>query len=96
MNAHISNDLFCWIVDPSVENPQTLFKDNNEDLICFGHHHPIQFFRGDKSVYLNPGSLGCNHKPNAPYALVTVSNEKFKINLEETTYDNSSFLESYH
>jgi putative phosphoesterase len=96
MNAHISNDPFCSIVDPCVENLQTLFKDNDEDLICFGHHHPIQYFRGDKSVYLNPGSLGCNHKPTAPYALVTVSNEKFEINLEETTYDNSAFLESYH
>ncbi|WP_299095753.1 metallophosphoesterase family protein [uncultured Metabacillus sp.] len=96
MKEQISNDPFSSIVEPSVENLETLFKQNNEDLICFGHHHPIHYFRGNKAIYLNPGSLGCNHKPAVRYAIVTVSKEKIEINLEETIYDNSSFLESYN
>jgi putative phosphoesterase len=96
INEHISNDPFSSIVEPSIENLEDLFKDNNEDFICFGHHHPIQYYKGNKAVYLNPGSLGCNHKPTAPYAIVNFSNNKFEINLEETSYDNSAFLESYH
>lgn len=96
MNAHISNDPFSSIVEPSLENLETLFRNNNEELICFGHHHPIHYFRGNKTVYLNPGSLGCNHKSIAPYAIVTFSDNKFEIELKETTYDNSAFLKSYH
>ncbi|MEH7246070.1 metallophosphoesterase family protein [Neobacillus niacini] len=96
INDPINNDPFSSIVEPSVENLENLFKDNNEDLICFGHHHPIHYFKGNKAIYLNPSSLGCNHKPIARYAIVSVSKEKIEINLEETIYDNSSFLESYH
>lgn len=96
MNTHISNDPFSSILEPSVENLETLFKDNNEDLICFGHHHPIHYFKGNKVVYLNPGSLGCNHKPIAPYAIVNFSDNKLEIELKETAYDNSAFLRSYH
>lgn len=96
INDHISKDPFSPIVNPSVENIETLFKDNNENLICFGHHHPVHYFKGNKAVYLNPGSLGCNHKPIAPYAIIAVSNNKFEINLKQTVYDNSTFLKSYH
>jgi putative phosphoesterase len=95
MNEHISNDPFRSIVEPSIDNLETLFSDKNADLICFGHHHPIQYYKGDKTVYLNPGSLGCNPKPVAPYAVVSFSKNTFEINLLETSYDNSSFLKSY-
>ena len=96
INDHISKDPFTPIVNPSLENLETLFKGNNEDLICFGHHHPVHYFKGNKAVYINPGSLGCNHKPIAPYAVIELSNDKIKINLEEAAYDNSAFLKSYH
>ncbi|WP_045515814.1 metallophosphoesterase family protein [Neobacillus niacini] len=95
-NEHISKDPFSSIVEPSVENLETLFKDNREDLICFGHHHPTQYFKGKKAIYLNPGSLGCNDKPAARYAIITLSTNQLEINLEEALYNNSEFLESYH
>ncbi|WP_156178234.1 metallophosphoesterase family protein [Bacillus sp. SA1-12] len=79
IKKHISNDPFSPIVEPSVENLETLFKQNNEDLICFGYHHPIHYFRGNKAIHLNPGSLGCNHKSAARYAIVTVSKEMIEI-----------------
>ncbi|SOC43832.1 calcineurin-like phosphoesterase family protein [Ureibacillus acetophenoni] len=95
LHEHISKNPFSSIVEPSLVNLESLFVDNNEDLICFGHHHPLHYFRGDKSIYLNPGSLGCNHKPTAPYAIVSVSNNEIEINLEEAPYDNTAFLDSY-
>lgn len=65
-------------------------------MICFGHHHPTHFFTGKEATYLNPGSLGCNHKPAAPYALINFSKKKFEITLQETEYDNEDFLKSYY
>lgn len=95
LQEHISKNPFSSIVEPSLENLESLFVENDEDLICFGHHHPLHYFRGDCTIYLNPGSLGCNNKPTAPYAIVTVSNKKIEINLKEAPYDNTAFLNSY-
>lgn len=96
INEHISKDPFSSIVEPSISNLESLFEGHNKDLICFGHHHPIHYFKGNKATYLNPSSLGCNHKPTAPYAIVRLENRKVEVCLKEVTYDNSSFLESYH
>ncbi|MDM5248657.1 MULTISPECIES: metallophosphoesterase family protein [unclassified Lysinibacillus] len=95
-NEHISKDPFSSIVTPSNENLEKLFEGNNEKLICFGHHHSTHYFIGNKTIYLNPGSLGCNDKSTAPYAIIAFTNETIEIKLEEATYDNTSFLESYH
>ncbi|MCU9614661.1 metallophosphatase family protein [Caldibacillus lycopersici] len=61
LSAHISEDPFHQIVKPSLENMEKLYKFFAEALICFGHHHPLHYFKGAKTSYLNPGSLGCNN-----------------------------------
>ncbi|QFK72376.1 fructose-bisphosphatase class III [Pradoshia sp. D12] len=96
MSEPISKDPFSSIVEPSLENFQILFNDRNDDVICFGHHHPLHYFKGNNRVFLNPGSLGCNNKSTAPYAVITLLGEKVGINLAEAKYDNTDFLESYH
>lgn len=96
IKKHISKDPFHSIVDPSLNNLEKLFHDRKEKLICFGHHHPIQYFEGNHGKkYLNPGSLGCNDKPAAPYAIVDITYHSIEISLKEATYDNSQFLASY-
>lgn len=95
LNNHISQDPFSKIVDPSLDNLTGLFNDWGEDLICFGHHHPIHFFESERNIFLNPGSLGCNVKPSAPYSIVNIEKGKIEIILEEVAYDNSDFLASY-
>lgn len=55
----------------------------------------MHYFRDDKKVFLNPGSLGCNDKPAAPYAIITFTEGKMEIALKEAKYDNTAFLESY-
>ncbi|WP_062105550.1 metallophosphoesterase family protein [Bacillus niameyensis] len=95
-NEPISKDPFSSIVEPSLDNLNSLFKGRNEDIIFFGHHHPLQYFRGEMKIFLNPGSLGCNNKPKAPYSVVTINDGKVEIALEEANYDNRIFLESYN
>lgn len=94
-NKHISEDPFSSIVDANIEKVDNLFKNNHEDLICFGHHHPIHYFKGERSIYLNPGSLGCNHEPIAPYAIVEFKLEQIKVYLKKVEYNNQSFLKSF-
>lgn len=96
LNDHISNDPFSDIVDPSLENMQQIFKNHQDDLICFGHHHPIHYFQDNRSIYLNAGALGCSHDPIATYAIVTVYDNKIEVSLEKTTYDKTAFLDSFH
>ncbi len=95
LNAHISKDPFSKIVEPSLDNLNSLFKGNKENLICFGHHHPLHFFEGNDTIFLNPGSLGCNSKPTAPYSIVDIEKDNIIVSEEEVSYDNRKFLESY-
>ena len=95
LSDHISQDPFSRIVEPSIENMSTLFKDHTEDLICFGHHHPYHYFENDNTIFLNPGSLGCNTKPTAPYSIVDITETGIVIKTEEAVYDNKQFLASY-
>ncbi|MDN3956053.1 metallophosphoesterase family protein [Sporolactobacillus laevolacticus] len=95
LNAPFYEDPLSPIVQPSLENMENLFKDCQQELICFGHHHPLHYFRGKHSLYLNPGSLGCASEPYAPYAIVTLTPKKIEINLRKAAYDNRNFLASY-
>ncbi|MFD6209302.1 metallophosphoesterase family protein [Peribacillus sp. NPDC060253] len=95
LDEHISHNPFSKIVEPNLYNLERLFKDQHHDLIGFGHHHPIHHFKNDRTIFLNPGSLGCNREPVAPYAIVTIENTGIQVNLEQVIYDNSSFLLSY-
>ncbi|MFC6233222.1 metallophosphoesterase family protein [Paenibacillus allorhizosphaerae] len=92
---HISNDPFSSIVEPSLDNLSKLFSDRQENLICFGHHHPIHYFNHQSRTYLNPGSLGCNNKPTARFALVDVAGVQSRTELNDVNYDNTDFLKSY-
>ena len=96
IHAHISQDPFSKIVEPSIENLTSLFNEHREDLICFGHHHPLHFFEGHETIFLNPGSLGCSIKSTAPYAIVEIVKGKINIEFKEATYDKRKFLASYN
>ena len=95
LTDHISLDPFSRIVEPSLENLSTLFKGIGENLICFGHHHPLHFFESNNTIFLNPGSLGCNTKPTAPYSIVDIKGNGIVVTTEVAAYDNIQFLASY-
>lgn len=95
VKAPISKDPFSQIVEPGLGNAEKMFSGHSESLICFGHHHPQHFFHNGQTIYLNPGALGCNHKPEAPYAVVEAKDEGFEVEIKQVTYDNIEFLEAY-
>lgn len=93
--AHISEDPFSRIVAPSLENLEQLFHEQlDTELICFGHHHPLHHFRNGRNIFLNPGSLGCQPKPIAPYAIIEIEEEN-RTDIIEVPYNNNTFLEGY-
>ena len=95
MNDHVSQYPFSSIVEPSLENMKTLFSNRHEDVIFFGHHHPVHYFKGEKTLYVNPGSLGCTYEPFATYAIVSIDRNYIDVVLKKASYDNKNFLLSY-
>lgn len=93
--APISDDPFSQIVEPTLGNAEKMFSGHDESMICFGHHHPQHFFHNERTIYLNPGALGCNDKPEAPYAIVEAKHEGFHVTIKKASYDNGAFLEAY-
>lgn len=65
------------------------------DLVCFGHHHPVHLYKTQNRIYLNPGALGCYHKPLARYAIVHNHNNVLSIALKEVPYNNENLLSAY-
>ncbi|MBX0358438.1 metallophosphatase family protein [Halobacillus sp. Nhm2S1] len=81
---------------PTTENLDATYENSKADVISFGHHHIVHHFRSNRRLYLNPSSLGCNHKPVAPYVKLHVgSNEQMDVSFIEVPYDNKDFLLSY-
>jgi putative phosphoesterase len=82
--------------EPTVEKLEALYQESQADVVCFGHHHVLHHFKSHERVYFNPGSLGCQHKPLAPYAIVTVGEAgNIDVSLKEVPYDNKEFLMTY-
>ncbi|MGY4760500.1 metallophosphoesterase [Paenibacillus caseinilyticus] len=82
-----------WMLPPGYAEAAALFADR-EEPICFGHYHPVHFFGATAPLFLNPGSLGCNHQPLARLALVEVD-DKGTLELMAAGCDNTGFLRSY-
>lgn len=83
--------------DPSATKLDDLYKNKDADIVCFGHHHALHHFKGNHRVYLNPGSLGCNTKPIATYAIINIKdNGCIDCNVKEISYDNREFLLNYY
>lgn len=95
LDEHISKEPFSEIVQPTLENIVDLFRDYKAKLICFGHHHPVHLFRMTDKIFLNPGSLGCNHESAARYSIGNFDMGSIFIDLEEVHYDNTEFINQY-
>ncbi len=49
-----------------------LFGAGDADVVFYGHHHPFSDLEG-ATRYVNPGSLGCHHRPLARFAILDAS-----------------------
>lgn len=95
LHYHLNNlDRFLQIdSEPTTDKLDKLYKTSDADIVCFGHHHILHHFKSKEKLYLNPGALGCNHKPLAPYAILDVGEEgNVNVTLKEITYSNKEFL----
>jgi putative phosphoesterase len=82
--------------EPTEKKLDNLYRTANVDIVCFGHHHVVHYFKSKKRLYLNPSSLGCYHKPFAAYAILAFGESgEINITLKEVTYDNKEFLLGY-
>jgi putative phosphoesterase len=82
--------------EPTEKKLDDHYQHSDADIVCFGHHHVVHCFKTKSRLYLNPGSLGCFHKPFAPYGILSIGeNGEMNISLKEVTYDNHEFLLGY-
>jgi putative phosphoesterase len=98
VHYHLSEQNVFLTVDkePTQEKLDHHYRHSSLDVVCFGHHHVIHHFKTNDRLYLNPSSLGCCHKPFAPYAMITVGGEgEMSVNFNEVPYDNKEFLLGY-
>ncbi|KGX84177.1 metallophosphoesterase family protein [Pontibacillus marinus] len=95
-SSPIEKDPYKRIMEPTSQNMATLFSQNDQDIIAFGHHHPKHDFHIKGQHYINPGSLGCNDKPLARYAILSISKEgKYSIAHKEVPYNRAPLLQDY-
>ncbi len=81
---------------PTIDKLDEFYKTSNADVICFGHHHIVHHFKSKERLYLNPSSLGCNHKPYASYVKLYIGKKgQIDVSFIEVPYDNKDFLLSY-
>ncbi|MDQ7772960.1 MAG: metallophosphoesterase family protein [Elusimicrobiales bacterium] len=63
-------------------------------MVFHGHRHKASDIKG-KVRYINPGSLGCWHKPAARYAIVRFHKGKASIQHRAVPYDRSELLAGF-
>lgn len=93
--AHIQDEPFYPILEPSLENMKTLFKDYPADIICFGHNHPEHLFQSEGKTYVNPGALGVSKGEMAPYGIIDVTSAEAVVSIHQVPYDKAAFLQKF-
>ena len=93
--AHIREEPFYTILEPTLENMEEMYKDYPADVICFGHNHPEHFFQNATQTYINPGALGVSKGSTAPYAIIDCTTTTPKFSIHHVPYDKAAFLEKF-
>ncbi|MDQ0888839.1 putative phosphoesterase [Paenibacillus sp. V4I9] len=95
---HLNQDGWFLSIEknPTIENLNHIYKESENKLVCFGHHHLVHHFISSDRAYFNPGALGCYDKPRARYGIVTLTENAISEELIEVPYENKEFLQSYH
>jgi len=93
--AHIKDEPFYSILEPTLENMERMFGDYPADIICFGHNHPEHLFQTERHIYLNPGALGVSKGDTAPYGIIDLSKPEAAVTIRQVTYDKAAFLKKF-
>lgn len=79
------------IREPSPTDLDTLFTPYQSDIVFYGHHHPASDIRS-LGRYVNPGSLGCNGKAVARFAILDCSDGTYTLEHHAVPYDDTSLF----
>lgn len=93
--AHIQDEPFYTILEPTLENMETMFGEYPADIICFGHNHPEHFFTANGKTFVNPGALGVSKGNTATYAVIDFFENEATVSIHQATYDKAAFLEKF-
>ncbi|AQQ55089.1 metallophosphoesterase family protein [Planococcus lenghuensis] len=93
---HLDSDKQILPIDtePSGEKLDAQYAGYPADIVCFGHHHPVHYFKTIDRIYINPGSLGCCDEPYGRYATITFGSD-IDVELKKAHYENKAFLAGY-
>lgn len=95
-NAHIKDEPFHSILEPTLHNMEKMFAHYPADIICFGHNHPEHLFKNEHQIYVNPGALGVSKGSTAPYAIIDFAKLKQPIiQIHHAPYDKKAFLQRF-
>lgn len=64
-------------------------------LVFHGHRHKASDLKGKSVRYVNPGSLGCWHKPAARYAVARFHKGKVSIQHKTAAYSREELLKGF-
>lgn len=75
--------------EQSPKNLTKLFRESNEKLVFYGHHHPYHDCIANISGrrFINPGSLGCSHDNFARYCIAEIFPEGYTITFKNVEYN---------
>ena len=91
--ARINNKFVRPIGNPTVAELDDIFGYIDAEVIFFGHeHHPLTAM--GKKLYVDIGSLGCNHENMAKGTLLTVSGGGMKIEDVRVPYDKQRLFDA--
>jgi len=80
--------------EPITSDLDALLSRHSSLLVFHGHRHKASDLKG-KVRYINPGSLGCWHKPAARYAIVRFHKGNVSIQHKAVPYDQAELLAGF-
>lgn len=93
--AHIQDEPFYTILEPTLENMEMMFGDYPAEIICFGHNHPEHLFQANGKTYVNPGALGVSKGNSAPYTIIDFTASEASVSIHQAFYDKEAFLNKF-
>jgi predicted phosphodiesterase len=83
-----------FALNPSTQDLDDMFMSTDADLVFFGHDHLSSDIVGN-SRYINPGSLGCQKIPMAPYCIVEFRKGDFDVRHCRAQYYDDELYQAF-
>jgi predicted phosphodiesterase len=74
---------------------ENYFKEINSNIIFYGHTHVKSFLKKTKEYY-NPGSAGCSKNNETSFIILTIRNNKIKVENKTLEYNKKALLDEYN